>query len=65
MSDGEALLKAILEQPDDDTPRLVYADWLQENGLAFPGNGSRPSRLNRRAPLRRSFATITSHFLSS
>lgn len=35
MSDGEALLKAILEQPDDDTPRLVYADWLLENGLGL------------------------------
>ncbi len=33
MGDGEALLKAILEAPDEDVPRLVYADWLQENGL--------------------------------
>ncbi len=33
MTDGEALLRAILEVPDDDAPRLVYADWLQENGL--------------------------------
>jgi uncharacterized protein (TIGR02996 family) len=24
-------LEAILEDPDDDTPRLVYADWLQEH----------------------------------
>src|SRR4051812_916255 len=23
---------AIRANPDDDTPRLVYADWLQENG---------------------------------
>lgn len=27
-----ALLKAILENPDDDLPRLVFADWLEENG---------------------------------
>jgi uncharacterized protein (TIGR02996 family) len=27
-----ALLAAIVAEPDDDTPRLVYADWLQENG---------------------------------
>lgn len=27
-----ALWAAIRAQPDDDTPRLVYADWLQENG---------------------------------
>lgn len=32
MSDGDALLRAILEYPAEDTPRLVYADWLQENG---------------------------------
>jgi uncharacterized protein (TIGR02996 family) len=27
-----ALLAAISAEPDDDAPRLVYADWLQENG---------------------------------
>jgi uncharacterized protein (TIGR02996 family) len=27
-----AFLRAVLEAPDDDTPRLIYADWLQENG---------------------------------
>src|SRR5262245_51635979 len=32
MTDGDALRRAILAEPDDDTPRLVYADWLQENG---------------------------------
>ncbi|VTU01329.1 Repeat-companion domain protein OS=Isosphaera pallida (strain ATCC 43644 / DSM 9630 / IS1B) GN=Isop_0391 PE=4 SV=1 [Gemmataceae bacterium] len=32
MSDGDALLAAIIANPDDDTPRLVYADWLDENG---------------------------------
>lgn len=32
MTDGNALLAAILANPDEDTPRLVYADWLQENG---------------------------------
>lgn len=30
--DGPALLRTILERPDDDAPRLVYADWLEENG---------------------------------
>lgn len=30
--DADALLRAIVRHPDDDTPRLVYADWLQENG---------------------------------
>jgi len=32
MSDGDALLRAILLNPADDVARLVYADWLQENG---------------------------------
>ncbi len=32
MSDGDALLRAILMNPADDVARLVYADWLQENG---------------------------------
>jgi uncharacterized protein (TIGR02996 family) len=32
MSDEAALLAAIWDQPHEDTPRLVYADWLQENG---------------------------------
>lgn len=31
MSEGDLLLKGILERPDDDHARLVYADWLQEN----------------------------------
>jgi uncharacterized protein (TIGR02996 family) len=28
----DAFLQAILEDPDDDVPRLAYADWLEENG---------------------------------
>jgi uncharacterized protein (TIGR02996 family) len=32
MSDEAALLLAIHAEPDDDTPRLVYADWLDEHG---------------------------------
>jgi uncharacterized protein (TIGR02996 family) len=32
MNEREALLRAVCEHPDDDTPRLVFADWLDENG---------------------------------
>jgi len=31
MTDEHALYRAIIAQPEEDTPRLVYADWLQEN----------------------------------
>lgn len=31
-TDGEALLRAICAAPAEDTPRLVYADWCDENG---------------------------------
>ncbi|HEV3438776.1 MAG TPA: TIGR02996 domain-containing protein, partial [Gemmata sp.] len=32
MTDRDALYRAIVAKPEDDTPRLVYADWLEENG---------------------------------
>jgi uncharacterized protein (TIGR02996 family) len=32
MTDQDAFLRTIIENPDDDTPRLVFADWLEENG---------------------------------
>src|SRR5690242_5801815 len=32
MSEGDSLYQAILANPDDDAPRLVYADWLDEHG---------------------------------
>jgi uncharacterized protein (TIGR02996 family) len=30
MTDHDAFVQAIIQQPDDDVPRLVYADWLEE-----------------------------------
>src|SRR5881275_1349595 len=32
MPDEIAFLRTILEDPDADGPRLVYADWLEEHG---------------------------------
>lgn len=32
MNDREALLQGVLDAPDDDAPRLVFADWLEEQG---------------------------------
>lgn len=34
MTEQDALYRAIVASPEDDTPRLVYADWLEENGRA-------------------------------
>ena len=34
MPEHAAFLNAILERPDDDLPRLVYADYLDESGFA-------------------------------
>lgn len=34
ISDRAALLAAIRANPDDDAPRLILADWLDENGEA-------------------------------
>jgi uncharacterized protein (TIGR02996 family) len=31
-AEREALLAAVLDAPDDDLPRLIYADWLEEYG---------------------------------
>lgn len=32
MNDELALLEAIRQTPDDDVPRLIYADWLEDRG---------------------------------
>ncbi|HEY1378820.1 MAG TPA: TIGR02996 domain-containing protein, partial [Gemmataceae bacterium] len=34
MPDADAFLRAVIDNPDDDLPRLVYADWLDEHGDA-------------------------------
>ena len=34
MSQHQAFLQAIVEAPDDDVPRLIYADFLEEQGDA-------------------------------
>jgi uncharacterized protein (TIGR02996 family) len=32
MSDQQGLLRDICDRPDDDGPRLIYADWLDDHG---------------------------------
>jgi uncharacterized protein (TIGR02996 family) len=38
MSEELGLLAAIRETPDDDAPRLVYADWLADHGVPERGD---------------------------
>jgi uncharacterized protein (TIGR02996 family) len=45
MSTADAFLQAICDDPDDDTPRLVYADWLEEHGNAAELDRARFIRL--------------------
>jgi uncharacterized protein (TIGR02996 family) len=40
VTEGEALRRAVVANPDDDLPRLVYADWLDEYGRALPDGES-------------------------
>jgi uncharacterized protein (TIGR02996 family) len=51
MSDENALLRAIAANPEEDTPRLAYADWLDEHKPAkVKGRGKKkPSEGNPRA----------------
>ena len=32
VSDDEAFIRAILANPGEDAPRLIYANWLEERG---------------------------------
>ncbi|MHB1424636.1 MAG: TIGR02996 domain-containing protein [Gemmataceae bacterium] len=34
MTHADAFLQDILAHPDDDAPRLIFADWLEEQGDA-------------------------------
>ncbi|MBA4065812.1 MAG: hypothetical protein C0501_19255 [Isosphaera sp.] len=42
--DDAALYRAVLADPHDDTPRLVYADWLDESAGQLPGAAGRSAR---------------------
>jgi uncharacterized protein (TIGR02996 family) len=56
MSDSDALLRAVLAAPDDDAPRLVYADWLEEHG-----DGARAAFIRAQVELARHLADDPSH----
>lgn len=46
-TEAEAFLQRIRAYPDDDTPRLIFADWLEEQGGADPALGAARARLIR------------------
>ena len=46
MNEDEAFIRAIEASPDDDTIRLVYADWLDEQRYRTHGT----TRVQRFAP---------------
>jgi uncharacterized protein (TIGR02996 family) len=64
MTHADAFLQAILDAPDDDAPRLLFADWLEEYGdsdraefiriqvaLAWPSSGLAPALWSRQREL--------------
>lgn len=61
MTDHDALLRAICEHPDDDTPRLVFADFLEENGDADRAAFVRAQIELARTPVWEPFAVYCHH----
>ena len=49
MTEAEAFIGAIGESLYDDTPRLVYADWLDEHGEQADGGWRGIRKLSDRA----------------
>jgi uncharacterized protein (TIGR02996 family) len=50
VDEQSAFLRAIAEAPEDDAPRLVYADWLDERGEATRAEYLRVEHRGRAAP---------------
>jgi uncharacterized protein (TIGR02996 family) len=61
MSDHDALLWAICESPADDLPRLVFADWLEENGQPERAAFVRAQVELARTPAWEPFAVLCRH----
>ena len=61
MTDHDALVRAICEYPDDDTPRLIYADFLEESGEAERAAFVRAQIEKERTPYWEPFAVLCQH----
>jgi uncharacterized protein (TIGR02996 family) len=57
VTDDEAFIRRIVDSPGDDTPRMVYADWLDERndprGAYLRAEAATPGLVERLAPLAR------------
>ncbi len=69
MNDRDALLNAIAEHPEEDTPRLMYADWLEENGQTeradFVRNQVELGRLHLDDPARKPLVDKNVYYLAN
>jgi uncharacterized protein (TIGR02996 family) len=69
MTQDEAFLADIIANPDDDTPRLVYADWLEDHGrqprAEFIRLQCELARLPRRHPRRETLETREQELLEA
>src|SRR5437016_1638002 len=61
MTNATALLRAIRETPEDDLPRLAYADWLEESGDGDGKSGPRAEFIRVQVELART-ALDSPHF---
>jgi uncharacterized protein (TIGR02996 family) len=67
MTQDDAFLQAIIENPEDDTPRLVYADWLtdQDNPRGeFIRVQCRVARMDGADPIRKMLETSEGELLA-
>jgi len=75
VSEDAALLAAIRQAPDDDAPRLIYADWLDEHGqperaefirvqIGLSRKPSRKFRAREAALLKKHYTILAGEFAS-
>ena len=61
MTDHDALLRAVCQHPDDDTPRLVFADYLDDQGEHDRAAFVRAQMELARTPAWEPFAVLCRH----
>ena len=51
MNLAPSFMSDILADPEDDVPRLIYADWLEETGSPEDGQAERAEFIRRRSTI--------------